>query len=190
MPVIMTQRLILRAWRESDAKSLYDLAKDPRVSVIAGWRPHKSSKESLAVIRDVYSQPEIYALVLRSTGELIGSAGLMTYYNSNIGLSKTDCEIGYWIGVPYWENGYCTEAAIELIRHAFEELSMQRVFCSYIEGNLSSQKVQEKLGFSPHHVNKNVYFDSLGASRNEYVSCITRQDWFLKNTKRERIKNV
>lgn len=187
MPVLMTKRLILRAWRETDAKSLYRLAQDPRVSVVAGWRPHKSPKESLAVIRDVYSQPEIYALVLRSTGEVIGSVGLMTYHNSNIGLSKTDCELGYWLGVPYWENGYCTEAASVLIRHAFEDLSMQRVFCSYIEGNLSSQKVQEKLGFSPHHVNKNVYWDSLGASRNEYVSCISRQDWFLKNTKRERV---
>jgi RimJ/RimL family protein N-acetyltransferase len=182
----MTQRLILRAWREDDAKSLYRLASDSRVSATAGWRPHRSQKESLAVIRDVYSQSEIYALVLRSTGEIIGSVGLMTYHNSNIGLSKTDCELGYWLGVPYWENGYCTEAAEALIRRAFEELSMQRVFCSYIEGNVSSQKVQQKLGFSPHHVNQNVYWDSLGTSRTEYVSCMSRQDWFLKNTKKYR----
>ncbi len=184
MPVLMTQRLILRAWREEDAKSLYRLASDPRASAAAGWRPHRSLKESLAVIRDVYSQPEIYALVLRSTGEIIGSVGLMTYHNSNIGLSKTDCEIGYWLGVSYWENGYCTEAAKVLINHAFADLSMQRVFCSYIEGNVASQKIQQKLGFKPHHVNKNVYWNSLGESKTEYVSCISRQDWFLKNTKK------
>ena len=183
MPVIMPQRLILRAWREEDAKALYRLASDARVGASAGWKPHKNLKESLATIRDVYSQPEIFALVLRSTGEIIGGAGIMTRDNSNIGLARNDCEIGYWVGVPYWNNGYCTEAAQALIRRAFTELSMQRVFCSYLEGNISSQKVQEKLGFAPHHVNRNVYWDSIGASRNEYVSCLSRQDWFLKNSK-------
>ena len=185
MPVIMTQRLILRAWREEDAKALYRLASDERVGALAGWKPHKSLKESLVTIRDVYSQPEIFALVLRSTGVIIGSAGIMTRDNSNIGLAKNDCELGYWLGFSYWNNGYCTEAAQALIQRAFTELSMQRIFCSYLEGNVSSEKVQQKLGFVPHHVNKNVYWDSIGANRTEYVSCLSRQDWFLKNTKRQ-----
>lgn len=180
MSVLITERLILRSWREEDAKSLYRLASDPRVSVEAGWKPHKSPKESLMTIRDVYSQPEIYAIVLRSTGEVIGSVGLMTSHNSNIGLAKADCELGYWIGVPYWDNGYCTEAAAALINRAFDELSMQRVFCSYVEGNKPSQRVQKKLGFYPHHINKNVYLDSFGESVTEYVSCLSKQDWLYR----------
>ena len=183
MPVLMTQRLILRAWREEDAKELYMLAKDPRVGATAGWSPHKSPRESLATIRDVYSQPEIYALVLREMGEVIGSAGLMTHENSSIGLARTDCEIGYWLGVPYWGNGYALEASASLIRRAFTVLEKQRVFCSYIEGNQASQRVCEKLGFAPHHVNRGAYSGAMGAKVNEYVTCISRQDWIFKNTK-------
>lgn len=181
MPVIMTSRLILRSWREDDARALFLLARDPRVGMSAGWKPHTSVKESLGVIKDVFSAPEIYALVLRESGEIIGSVGLMTEYNSDIGLRRGDCEIGYWLGVSYWGQGYCTEAATALIRRAFTELSMQRIFCNYFEGNHSSAKVAIKCGFALKGVRKNAYYDSFGKAHNEYVTCITRQDWLFKN---------
>ena len=187
MPVIMTPRLILRSWREEDARALFLIARDKRVGMSAGWKPHSSVKESLSVINDVFSAPEVYALVLRESGEIIGSAGLMTEYNSDIGLCRGDCEIGYWLGVPYWGQGYCTEAAKALISRAFTELSMQRIFCNYFEGNYSSARVAQKCGFTPHSIRKNVYYDAVGGARNEYVTCMTRQDWLfrkLKNNKK------
>ena len=55
MPVIMTKRLILRSWRREDAPALYALAKDPRVGPAAGWKPHKSVKESREIIKTVFS---------------------------------------------------------------------------------------------------------------------------------------
>ena len=48
-----TERLILRKWKETDAESLFEYAKDPDVGPIAGWPPHNSVEESLDVIRNV-----------------------------------------------------------------------------------------------------------------------------------------
>ena len=173
----MTKRLILRSWRREDAPALYALAKDPRVGPAAGWKPHKSVKESREIIKTVFSVPEVYAVVLRTSGEIIGCAGLMTDKNSNIGLASTDCELGYWIGAPYWGNGYCTEAARALIGRGFEDLAMHRIFCGYFEGNEPSRRVQEKCGFVAHHVERDVMWQELGVKKTQYVTCLSKQDW-------------
>lgn len=59
--MITTDRLILRAWQESDADALYRYAKDPAVGPIAGWNPHQSVEESREIIRTVFAAPETYA---------------------------------------------------------------------------------------------------------------------------------
>jgi len=59
---LRTERLILRPWRESDAESLYEYAKDPAVGPIAGWPPHTSVENSLEIIRGVLSEKETYAV--------------------------------------------------------------------------------------------------------------------------------
>ena len=46
-----TERLILRRWKDSDAESLYEYARDPEVGPIAGWPAHQSIAESREVIR-------------------------------------------------------------------------------------------------------------------------------------------
>mgnify|MGYP002546738523 CR=1 FL=1 len=74
---IVTERLILRPWQESDAESLYKYARDPEIGPIAGWPPHTFVEDSLNVIRTVFSAPETYAVVLKETGEPVGSAGIM-----------------------------------------------------------------------------------------------------------------
>ena len=74
---LITERLILRAWQESDAESLYKYAKDPAIGPIAGWPPHTSVGNSLEIIRTVFAAPETYAVVLKATGEPIGSVGIM-----------------------------------------------------------------------------------------------------------------
>lgn len=59
--VIETNRLILRPWKEDDAESLYEYAKDPQVGPIAGWPPHASVENSRTIIRKVLSADETYA---------------------------------------------------------------------------------------------------------------------------------
>ena len=100
--LIETERLILRPWHEEDAEDLYLHAKDPEVGPIAGWPVHTSVENSREIIRSILSAPETYAVVLKTTNKAVGSIGLMIGSQSNIGLPNNECEVGYWIGVPYW----------------------------------------------------------------------------------------
>ena len=73
--ILETERLILRPWTEDDAEECYKYAKDPLVGPIAGWPEHTSVENSRQIIRDVLSDPETYAIVLKETGLPIGSIG-------------------------------------------------------------------------------------------------------------------
>lgn len=69
------------------------------------------------------------------------------------------------------------EAARELIRHGFEELALQTIWCGYYEGNEQSRRVQEKLGFVPHHVIDCEPRPLLGDTARTHVSALTRERW-------------
>lgn len=172
--VLETERLLLRPWDETDAEECYRYAKDPLVGPIAGWPPHTSAEHSRQVIRDALRAPETYAIVLKEIGLPIGSIGL---HRNDLAEGDDEMELGYWIGVPHWGRGYAPEAARALLRHAFEELKLARVWCGYYEGNARSRRVQEKLGFQYQWTSENVPVPQLGEARRGYVSLLTKADW-------------
>ncbi len=178
---LITERLILRPWQESDAESLYKYAKDPKVGPIAGWPVHTSVDNSREIIREVLSAEETYAVCLKENGKAVGSIGLMKGTASNLNLPDTEGEIGYWIGVPYWGQGLIPEAVKELLRHGFEDLKLDKIWCGYFEGNTKSKRVQEKCGFIYHHTNKDIYWKLMDDIRTEHVSCISREGWYQIN---------
>lgn len=177
---LTTGRLLLRPWKESDAESLYEYAKDPEVGPIAGWPVHTSVENSREIIREVLSAEETYAVCLKENGSAIGSIGLMVGNASNLCLPDTEGEIGYWIGVPFWGQGLIPEAVKELLRHGFEDLNLERIWCGYFEGNVKSKRVQEKCGFIYHHTNADIYWKLMDDIRTEQVTCISREDWNRK----------
>lgn len=183
--ILKTKRLILRPWLRADAKELYEYASDPRVGPIAGWPPHTSVKDSLQIIERVLSKPETYAIVLKATGQVIGSIGLMIGVKSNLNIPENEGEIGYWIGVPYWGQGLIPEAVNELIHHGFEDLGLSTIWCGYFEGNDKSCRVQEKCGFAYHHTNKNVYWQLLDEYRTEHITVLTREIWWNNGNKKK-----
>ena len=54
--------------------------------------------------------------------------------------------LGYWIGVPYWGQGYATEAGREVVRYAFDELGLNRVYAFHFTRNPASGRVLQKIG--------------------------------------------
>ena len=144
---LITDRLLLREWEDSDAARLFSLASDPEIGPAAGWMPHTSEEESLSIIRTVLKVPETYAVIRRSDSLLIGAVGLRLGRDS-CSEKQDEPELGYWIGREYWGQGYATEAGREMIRHAFEDLGSRAVWFCYYEGNDRSKHVQEKLGFT------------------------------------------
>ena len=126
---LFTERLMLRAWQESDAEFLYQYAKDPAIGPAAGWPPHTSVEESLNVIRTVFASPETYAVVLKESDEPIGSIGIMFGEGLHSAEMQSDeAEIGYWIGRPYWGQGLIPEAVRCLLQRCFEDLGMSAVW--------------------------------------------------------------
>jgi len=172
-----TDRLVLRPWEEKDASVLYEYAKDDKVGPIAGWPVHSSEENSREIIKDVLSKEGTYAVVLKETNLPVGSIGLMIGKESNIDIPDTEAEIGYWIGVPYWGQGLIPEAVREMMRYAFEELNMEKLWCGYFAGNEKSCRVQEKCGFIYHHTNENIHWKLMDDIRTENITCITKKQW-------------
>ena len=111
--MLKTARLVLRPWLEEDAQSLYEYAKDPLVGPPAGWPPHTSQENSLEIIRNVLSAPQTYAVCL--DGKAVGSVGLKLRGFTDMTDRADECELGYWIGRPFWGQGLIPEAARALL---------------------------------------------------------------------------
>lgn len=175
--ILITDRLVLRHWQETDAENLYKYAKDPDVGPIAGWNPHKNVEESLEIIKNVLSGAECYAICEKGNDIAIGSVELKQNEHTDITDSNDECELGYWLGKPFWGRGYMTEAATEIVRHAFEDLGMTIVWCGYYEGNSKSKRVQEKIGFIYHHTCNKVPVPVMNEIRIGHVNYITKEQW-------------
>lgn len=169
-----TERLILRPWHEGDAGDLYIYASDPDVGPWAGWPAHTSVENSREIIRGVLSRPETYAVCLKEDGRAIGSIG---FHRADLAEKDDEYELGYWIGKPFWGLGLIPEASRELLRHAFEDLKMARVWCGYYDGNFKSRRVQDKLGFVYHHTTEGLEVSLLGEVRTGHVMLMTREMW-------------
>lgn len=147
--VIESERLVMRRWRDEDAAELFSLASDPAVGVAAGWPPHTSEEFSLYVIRNYFSAPETYAVVLKETGRIVGCCGIVpAEMMTERGLDCRDSEIGYWIGRPFWGRGLAPEAVRALMRRNDDVV---RWWIAFFVGNDKSRRVAEKCDFKYHH---------------------------------------
>ncbi len=145
-PVLSTERLVMRAPRESDIPALVQIADNLHVAQMLARMPHPYGEaEALAFIAmSGQRQPGAsYALTLAGTGPekgaFIGCAGL--------NVKDRGLELGYWIGEPYWKRGYATEAAHALVDLAFRSTGIQVLHVSVRVINPASRRVIHKCGF-------------------------------------------
>lgn len=176
---VETDRLILRPWQKSDAKVCFIYASNPLIGPVAGWPAHKSEEESRQVIKNVLMARGTYAICLKTTGELIGSIGLKFIGNTDFTNKEDECELGYWLGQPFWGNGYMPEAVRAVVRHAFCDLNINKIWCGYYEGNEKSKRVQEKCGFKFVRRVDDLYVPQLDETRVGYANVLTKEDWEL-----------
>ena len=175
--MLKTERLLLRRWEDSDAENLYEYAKDPDVGPIAGWPPHQSVDESRNVIRNVFQGKEAYAICLKTDEQAIGAIELKLNGHTDMTDRDDECELGYWLGKPFWGQGIMPEAVKEILRHAFEEIGMTKVWAGYYEGNSKSRRVQEKCGFRYQWKSEGVDVPLMHEKRTGHVSSMTKDQW-------------
>jgi RimJ/RimL family protein N-acetyltransferase len=145
-PNITTDRLILRPFELSDASTVQQLVGDLAIADTTLNIPHPYL-DGMAEGWIATHQPQfeigtsvVFAITLRTTGALIGSISL------GIERRHNRAELGYWIGVPYWGKGYCTEAGHELFAYGFTSLELNRIYSCHFTRNPASGKVMQKLG--------------------------------------------
>lgn len=181
--ILETNRLLLRPWSETDAADLFSQASHHEVGSAAGWPVHQSVEESREIIKTVLSQPETYALVLKETGQVIGSIGLMLGKQGGLDLPDSEAEIGYWIGHSFWGQGLVPEASQVLLDYGFSQLNLEKVWCRAFVENSKSLRVQEKLGFVYQYLLEDVHFPLIDEVRSERVNLLTREEWQSRKEK-------
>ncbi|TVQ31941.1 MAG: N-acetyltransferase [Phycisphaeraceae bacterium] len=151
-PTLTTDRLILRPFELSDAGNAQRLAGDKKVAATTLSIPHPypdgAAEEWIGTHQAAFDEGNgvEFAITDRESGELIGSIGL------RISREHAHAELGYWIGVPHWGNGYATEAGRAVIDYGFRELSLRRIHAHHAPRNPASGRVLEKLGMRPEGV--------------------------------------
>ncbi len=180
-----TQHLMLRPWREDDAEYLYKYAKDPAVGLPAGWSPHTSVDDSREIIRTILRKSTVFA-VCQKNGHPIGNVHLD--FDTPLCEQNNECELGYWLGQPFWGQGLIPEAARALLLYAFEDLGVRTVWCGYYDGNEQSRRVQEKLGFVHHHTD--TVQDITNQSRSVHRTQLTKDMWMDRQHTTVEVQNV
>ena len=175
--ILKTERLLLRPWENDDAQDLFEYAKDPDVGPAAGWPAHQSVRESRDAIRNVLNGKEAYAVCLKTDGKAIGAIELKLNGHTDMTGRDDECEMGYWIAKMFWGRGMIPEAVRELLRHAFEDIGMTKVWAGYYEGNIKSKRVQEKCGFRYQWTSESVDVPLMNEKRTGHVSSITKDQW-------------
>jgi len=141
--IIETERLRIRAHRDGDLGDLVALAGNWEIARWTAKIPHPYSetdgREWIARVQENHatSRPRGFAIALKITDRLIGGVGL----DASTGDGSDEPALGYWVGQPYWGNGYACEATAAVIDYGFRTLGLETIRAYTDPGNTASQKV-------------------------------------------------
>jgi RimJ/RimL family protein N-acetyltransferase len=147
-PTLETQRLTLRAFTRADAPIVQRLAGDRAIADTTLNIPHPYGNgvaESWIASHDALraqGSRVTFAVVRRSDDVLVGAITLTLHPE------RHRAELGYWIGRPYWGNGFATEAARAIVAYGFAALGLHRVHASHLARNPASGRVMQKIGMT------------------------------------------
>lgn len=140
VPVLKTERLVLRAPRREDIAAIARLAGDRRIAVNTARIPHPYGLDDAGQFIATANCKEGEAtFVITFDGAPAGACAVVP--------CEADPEIGYWLGVPYWGQGYATEAARAVIDYVFGDLQCEALQAGARVSNPASRRVLEKCGF-------------------------------------------
>lgn len=142
LPTLETARLKLRRYSESDIADLLPLIGTREVAATTLRIAHPYTEQDARSFLALTEQPDKIwlAITLRSDARQIGGVGL------RVDDEHQHAELGYWLGVSHWGQGYATEAATEMLRYGFESLKLHRIFASHFGHNPASGRILAKLG--------------------------------------------
>lgn len=172
--VLETERLNLRRPTLADVKAIARLANDRRIAENTRRLPHPYLQDhAVEFVRATAAAGETVFLI-ENNHVPVGMVGISW-------LEPDAPELGYWLGVDHWGQGFCTEAARAVIDYFFEEFSHDTLFAGARVANPSSRNILEKCGFQWSGVELH-RFEALGCSTPVDCFRLSRSVWSsLKN---------
>ena len=147
MPVLETQRLVLREFQHEDLDALATIFCDRETmryypvsfdrAAVADWIQRNRTRYA----NDGHG---LWAMILKSTRELIGDCGLVRQSVDAV----DEIEIGYHVRRDLWNQGYASEAARACRDYGFANLKVDRLISLIRPENLASRRVAEKNGMT------------------------------------------
>ena len=175
--ILESERLLLRPPEQRDAATIALLMNDWDVVKNLSRAPFPYSEDDANTF--IGRQEEgrtkatdfAFAITGKSDDALIGMCG--------VHLRENGFELGYWLGKPYWKQGYATEAAGEVLAFAFRNLRAERVWAGWFHDNPKSGNVLRKLGFRADGADER---NCLARGHSVYCNLVamSREDWQRK----------
>lgn len=147
LPILKTQRCILRPWKGTDLLHFSQINADPKVMEF--YPATLSRSESDALAEKIQRESELrgygfWAIEVPGVADFIGYVGL-NYWN--LEASFAPCvDVGWRLGSAYWGYGYATEGARAALKYGFETLELAEIVAMATVENLRSHKVMQRLG--------------------------------------------
>jgi ribosomal-protein-alanine N-acetyltransferase len=141
-----TERLLLRPVCAADLPKVAALMADYNVAKNLSTAPHPYTLADAEVFYGRHCEARargdgyVFAIMRKSDGALIGKNGL----HAKDGV----VEMGYWLGKPYWGQGFATEAARRVLEFGFDDLKLEKIVAGWFEDNPASGRILAKLGFA------------------------------------------
>ncbi len=179
LPVIKTERLILRPVRMTDAQDLYEYSRDPEVARHVLWDAHRSIHQTRAYIRFLLRQyrsaaPGTFVIALRDTDKVIGTIGFMWLQQEN-----RSAEVGYSLSRAYWNRGIMSEALRAVIEFGFVKLNLNRIEAQHESDNPASGRVMHNAGMRYEGTLRQRIYNK-GRYADVELYAILRQDFSLR----------
>ncbi len=173
--VLETERLMLRRPTLADVKAIARLADDRRIAENTRRLPHPYSQDdAVAFVRAMADEPRETVFLIENNRTPIGMVGVDWRL-------REAPELGYWLGVDYWGQGFATEAARAVIDFTFEEFEIEHLISGARVANPASRNILEKCGFQWSGVELH-RFEALGSSTPVDRFRLSRSVWSsLKN---------
>jgi len=148
--IIETDRLLLRAFEESDLDDFYAYASIPGVGEMAGWPYHKSIETSKVILQAFLDNKDVFAIFHKADRRVIGSLGVHnSWLNREEKYNHLRAKnIGYVLSKDYWGQGLVPEAVKAVMNYGFKNLGLEAFSIEHFVENNQSRRVIEKCGFT------------------------------------------
>ena len=173
--MLRTDRLVLRPLAAEDAPIVQKLAGERDIAATTRLIPHPyppgMAEKWIATLPELYQRAEVINWgIAFADGPILGTIRLT--------LNPVDnhAEMGYWVGKPFWNNGYCTEAARGVVGYGFETLGLERIYANYMARNPASGRVLAKLGMKEEGLLRR-HRRKFGRYEDLIVCGIVRSEW-------------